>query len=232
MIEFVIGTVPERSESLLVTLSRFDKPQDVTVICDTHATKGSWANISKAFAAQSGRGDDWLVMLDDDTLPCRNFESESARALAVAPPGASVVSLFWGWRSSPVERARTLGASWIRTSYFVYGAAFAVRAPLCGDCLDWNAKHVRPGIQMGDARVSYWAAATGRLCYGLVPSIVQHRGDERSLVQGGRSNESFQAIWYADDVSSVEWNERSVDYGKTAEQFMSSHAAAGNIINL
>jgi len=232
VIKFVIGTVPERAESLLVTLSRFDKPQDVTVICDTHATKGSWSNISTAIKAHPGRGDDWLVMLDDDTLPCCNFEHEAARALKSSPADASVVSLFWGWRSSPVERARALGASWIRTAYFVYGAAFAIRSSLRGDCLDWNAKHVRTDNQIGDARVSYWAAATGRICYGLAPSIVQHRPDQTSIVQGGRSNESFQAIWYADDASGVEWNDRCVDYGKTAEQFMRSHAAAGNIINL
>jgi hypothetical protein len=223
-VEFFVGTVPERSESLVVSLSRFDDLSRATVIVDTHKTGGSWSNISTALGGcQNKRHGDWLVVLDDDVLTCHNFEHEAGRALDHCPDDASVVSLFWGWRSSPVCMARKRGASLIRTNYFVYGAAFAVRGGLVEECLAWNQKHVHVPLQVGDARVSYWAASTGRKCYGLVPSIVQHRPEMSSLAQNGRSNESFQAIWFVDDASEIEWNGQSIDYGKSGADLLRSH---------
>lgn len=223
MIEFFVGTVPVRAKSLAITLSSFDHPDQVKVITDRQLTGGSWSNIATALG-ECSPASDWMVMLDDDTLPCRHFEEEAKRALGAAPDDCAVASLFWGWRSSPVNRARKAGASWVRTEYFVYGAAWAIRSRFARECLDWNRSHVVHGLQVGDARISYWAAATGRRCYGLAPSIVQHHHEQSSIVQGGRSNASFQAIWFVEDASTIEWNSRSVDYGKSGADLLRSHA--------
>lgn len=221
-ITIAVGTVPERATSLAVVLER---APNAVVYCDHERTGNSWRNVRAALARAPTDG--WFIVLDDDTLPCLNFEHEARRALAACP--GDIASLAWFWRPSAVSAARRAGASWIRSAYHVYGPGWAIRARLAGECLAWNLLNVKPKVQIGDQRISYWAAATGRPCFGLVPSIVEHRRDQVSVVRH-QSNEGAQCCWYVEDPQRIEWNSRWVDYGGCAADFLRSHLRAGHFV--
>lgn len=215
-----VGTTPARSESGRATI---DAIRQCTILVDDPPSGGSWNNVRRALELPCEA--EWKIICDDDIVPCRNFLHEADRALSFCP--GDIASLAWFWRSSPVKEAMKAGASWIETAYFVYGCCFAVRAHLCAEAVEWTSKHLKPGHTVGDAAVSAWAADSGYLCYGLVPSIVEHNDTMPSVAQPGIQNADMTVCELDDDPSSREWNRKSVWYGKTAEDYLASIRKAG-----
>lgn len=76
---------------------------------------------------------DWIVILEDDCLPCPNFAYELTQALRVAP--ANIVSLYLG-RAKPVQWqeqiAKVIAAnvSWLVSDYLLHGVGYAIRRGL------------------------------------------------------------------------------------------------------
>jgi hypothetical protein len=139
-----------------------------------------------------------VVVLQDDTLACRNFAQAVEQIVAARP--STLTSLFVGglrnFNTRVFMRALTARRSWVQlypmqTACVIHVCALVWPAPLAREFLDWTTTNaVRlPGHRgvpkSDDAVVSYWAKMTRQEVWATVPSLVEHP-DDQPVVAGHR----------------------------------------------
>lgn len=159
-------------------------------------------------------------MLQDDTIPCRNF-APTLELIAAANPGIPV-SLFL----SKIPR-RTYNLSLLRTGKsryvdqnqqdLVHVVAILWPVQKAREFLAWiekNPKRIRAGgiSTSDDAHVSRWMQLTHQPFRCTIPSIVQHPDDVESIVNkskmsNGRDSGRTAAAWIGDqDPLELDWS--------------------------
>lgn len=132
--------------------------------------------------------DSWIVVLEDDAIPVKDFRLELAHALAVAP--SPVVSLYLGrsrpehWQE-PIARVMASDVSWLTAPALLHGVGYAVQRRLVPSLLDevpgMTFKH-RPKFSRHsrdvdlpiDQSISKWAEIHGHTVSYARPSLVNH----------------------------------------------------------
>jgi GR25 family glycosyltransferase involved in LPS biosynthesis len=156
-------------------------------------TLGCLGNHLAVLRRLADTGADWLVVLEDDAVPCRGFARQLDAALAVAP--APVVGLYLG-RLSPVPwqpalaaatvRAERVDASWLVGRYFAWTVGYAVRLERAAGLL---------AAAASDDRTADHALhqAAGRTAFTW-PSLVDH-ADGPSLIEGHGAAGAGRVAW-------------------------------------
>ena len=217
-IRISIGIVhhPKRSDllqPLVDSLSHFGVPVDVFTDSDS---RGVWWNTARAWRAIP-EGTTHRILLQDDTLPCRDFPDAARAALAHKPN--SHVSFFGNTKKMLDALAR--GKHWV-----AHRASWGV-AP----CLPVHT--ILPFLAWADNPSNWPSDAVGRMpdgsllvhddyllkvflkrngisSYLTVPSLVEHVGRERSLLGHNRSvgTQLLSAIFIGQnmDGSAIDWS--------------------------
>jgi hypothetical protein len=136
----------------------------------------AWAELA-CTASES----EWIVVIEDDALPCNDFREQLDSALDVCP--VDIASFYLGkCRPKPwmpfveqaVARALSEQACWITSDAVIHAVCVAIRGPeLVESMLNRTSKHFRPI----DERISFWCRQFGHeTCYSF-PSLVDHDDD-------------------------------------------------------
>lgn len=157
-----------------------------------------------------------LVVIQDDALPCKDFDRQVAAAVGERP--GDVLSLFVGGLTGRTRKdfweAQKKGDRWspvyFREIHHVVCLVWPVE--LAQAFLDWWESSPRipgpPVQQSDDAIVGYWIKSTyadrriRRQVWATVPCLVEHPDDLPSVVQGNRrlGDKGRRAICWIDAV--------------------------------
>jgi hypothetical protein len=153
---------PERLTSALLLR---DQVQADHVSVD-HFGRGEQWNHQEALEALARQPDqaDWLVLLEDDAIPCSGFRAQLDRALEHAPAG--IVSLYLGtgrWAGTApsqhepvvrglVEDADRDGAQWITTGALWHAVGVAIPREHAVSLL----QHLRGSTRPTDEAITDW----------------------------------------------------------------------------
>lgn len=156
-----------------------------------------------------------LCILQDDALPCRDFETRLVQAVMEKPD--DVISLFVGGLSGRTRKdfwqAQKSGARWAPVFFREVHHVVALCWPitLVHEFLDWFPTAKIPGPKpplSDDAVIGSWIKSTysdrrkRRNVWATVPCLVEHPDDLPSVVQGPRKlgDAGRKAIAFIDDV--------------------------------
>lgn len=147
-----------------------------------HESRGERWNHQHALAALIDTDADWLVLLEDDAVPCSDFRDRLDDVLATAP--GSLVSLYLGtgrWAGHDhrihagvvhrlIARADRDGTGWIRADGMWHAVGIAVRREQAKRLL----RHLRSNGQPTDQAISAWCKYTRTPVHYTHPSLVDH----------------------------------------------------------
>ena len=147
---------------------------------------GLWANRERAEMMFDPQAQFHLV-LQDDAILCDNF-IERAEALLKEPD--AVYSFYLGARKAhkfpKVE-------SEIKTNWLSWGVAVCIPTKIIPHMMGWCS--VQPSDVPDDTRIARYCKAKGISVIYPLPSIVNHRHDEQSLV-GNANSGGRKAYWF------------------------------------
>jgi hypothetical protein len=193
-------------------------PPAVVVVSDDGEPLNPWRGYKLCLSGIPEEGH--VAVLQDDTVPCRNF-APALELIAAANPDVPV-SLFM----SKVPR-RTYNLSLLRTGKsryvdqnlqdLVHVVAILWPVGKAREFIAWieaNPKRIRAGgiSTSDDAHVSRWMQLTHQRFRCTIPSIVQHPDDVDSIVNGlkvsyGRDSGRTAAAWIGDaDPLELDWS--------------------------
>jgi GR25 family glycosyltransferase involved in LPS biosynthesis len=141
-------------------------------------------NHRKTWQWLSTREADWLVVVEDDAVPVKDFTHQLEQALTAAP--SPIVGLYLGdgfppqWQTrirQAVAQADTTGACWI-TGELLFGVGIAIKADLVEDMLTYT-DHTTQGF---DFAIKDWAKTRGHTIAFTYPSLLDHQ-DETSIAK-------------------------------------------------
>ncbi|UVG34722.1 glycosyltransferase [Mycobacterium phage Rita] len=147
---------------------------------------GCEANHRKVWQHLTRHNTGWLVVLEDDAIPCNNFRDQLDAALAVAP--SPVVSLYLG-RERPREyqqriaKAADTTASWLTCRRLLHAVGIAIHADLVPNMLN-NLPNGKPI----DEAISAWARHQGHTIAYTWPSLIDH-ADETPMIDTRNDNQ-------------------------------------------
>lgn len=160
--------------------------------------------------------DEWLMVMEDDAVPCRTFREQARWALAAAPEDVDVVSFYLGqmrptaWQDfvrQAVAQADSERACWITSDTTLHAVCIAIRnKDLAGRMLKLTENVARPP----DERISFWCRQFGHKSAYSHPSLVDHR-DEDSVIPGrGRHPQERGRVAWSFGMTRDYWTARSV----------------------
>lgn len=199
-------------DAALARLLELLPPAGVEIITDHQAveTPNPWRGYLQCFQ-KIPNGISHLVILQDDALPCRDFNKLLHEAIGERPN--NVISLFVGGLPTRTRRdfLAALGRGdrwseiWFREIVHVVGLCWPVE--LANHFMRWVDETKIPGPnppKSDDAVVGYWARKNRDLgpVWATVPCLVQHDDEFPSLVQGPNrfSDRGRRAIAFIDDL--------------------------------
>lgn len=135
-----------------------------------------WDNGREAWLAHAPSSD-WHVVVQDDALLCKEFESTVARALESCPEGPA--SLYTGKPfpepdrvQQSIARAKAAGKRWFTMMGPVWGVCIAVPTRMIPDMLGAAEGN---GVDAYDLKLGTVFGGWGLKCWYSVPSLVDHR---------------------------------------------------------
>lgn len=180
-----------RTEARVATLERLLRAfehETPTVVEDPYRA-GAWHTARRCWNQGLDDGCDWIVVLNDDALPCRDFEDRVRDALAERDEQDPVCFYTAHPDASTVPPLR-----WYTTHDDLVGVGCALSRQSAIDFLAWCKEH--DGEFEGfsdDGRINLWAMSQGRLIYTTVPSLVEHQLPNESTVPWS-SSEGRRAV--------------------------------------
>lgn len=152
---------------------------------------GERVNHQETLRRLAETGADWLVMLEDDAIPCQGFHAVLDGCLDDSP--GDIVSLYLGtgrWAGTvpsihepkviaAVDQADANDSRWILADACWHAVGLAARECIAGQLLE----HLTGDRSPTDEAITHWLQATGRQIAYTHPSLVDHRDDERTVSQ-------------------------------------------------
>jgi GR25 family glycosyltransferase involved in LPS biosynthesis len=158
------------------------------LLCYDDGYLGCNANHIRVWTKMVAHDTDWIVVLEDDAVPCDGFRDRLAAALA--DPPADVVSLYLG-RSYPKAWQRFIrsaikrdpNAHWLMSSHVLHGVGLAIRSHLVRDMLTFVGNMApTEAIWPVDEQITHWCRMRGYRVAYTRPSLVDH-ADGESLIR-------------------------------------------------
>ena len=178
----------------------------------TFGCHGNHKIIWRYLAERHGPHVEWLVVLEDDAIPCDDFNGQLNQALAFTT--APIVSLYLGKLRPPhvqymiapaIDRAQKADASFIVSRHLLHAVGLAIRADQVPDMLT-NLDDTLPI----DEAIERWANQRRyRIAYTF-PSLVDHTDGETLLQhRDGSKREPGRVAWQFG--SRTEWTHEIVE---------------------
>lgn len=195
-------------------------PPAVVVVSDDGEPPNPWRGYQLCLSGIPEEGH--VAVLQDDTVPCRNF-APALELIAAANPNVPV-TLFLS-KLAKVKRTYNLALlrqgrsryATVHTQDLVHVVAILWPVQKAREFMEWieeNPKRIR-GDQLttsDDACVSRWLKLTQQEFRCTIPSIVQHPDDVPSLVNtekmsNGKDTGRTAAMWIGDgDPLELDWS--------------------------
>jgi hypothetical protein len=177
--------------------------------------KGAWATARRCWEKGLANGADWIIVLNDDALPCEDFREVATKALAARSPNDPVC--FFTALPDAVHLLAGID-HWYTTHDDFIGVGCALHRDVIPEFLAWV--DANPGVNdfTDDGRVNLWAMATRRLIYTTVPSLVDHQLPNQSMV-GSRLDASdgprLATVPPMVGMDRVDWTGRVAHFGRS-----------------
>lgn len=183
-------------------------PDDGSLGCEGNH-RWAWAELSRV-ASDS----EWIVVIEDDALPCNDFREQLDACLRSAP--VDVVSLYLGkgrpkqWMDfvrQAVCQADSEDACWITGNAMLHAVGVAIRGPeLVDSFLNRSSQYTRPI----DERITMWCRQFGNDVGYCWPSLLDHDDDLPTTVahRDGQPRERGRVAWSMGTRS--RWTPRAV----------------------
>lgn len=170
----VVGDVRRKTQAYDLAASL-----DADLVLDTQAS-GLTANGQRAWTAAAMTNAEWTVVVEDDAIPCTDFNTHLTTALENAP--CDVVSLYCG-TSYPLQaqdvyrQAITLanqhGDHYLTLPNLWHTVGVAIRTHLVRHMIE----HIADTTLPLDEAITTWMHTTNRPVAYTWPSLVDHRDD-------------------------------------------------------
>lgn len=200
---------PSRSVFVSELLAALDR--DATVVWDRRGDR--WDTGRRAWEAIDRSATHGLV-LQDDTIPCRDLAAGVEAALASLPdPARSPLCLYCGRvrpykeQISALVAAATDSTSWLTMTQLHWGPGIVMPAHLIPDMIAWCDQ--RTEIPNYDRRISRWIQQQGLTVWYPWPSLVEHRGvDENPSLISGRTGDrrAYQFLGAGRSALELSWD--------------------------
>lgn len=134
-----------------------------------------------ASMAQKG---EWVVVLEDDAVPCPGFRTQVAAALKCAP--SPLVGLYLGTGNPSGVIQRNISAAlreaqaWLTADFFISAVAYAVKS----DSVENMLLDIRTRDDELPLRITRWAQANNILAAYTNPSLCNHADTESTIYPG------------------------------------------------
>jgi hypothetical protein len=169
--------VPGDSEREATLAKLRERVPGCVVVRDPDRT-GAWSTARKCWEA-GVEAADWVVVLNDDALPCEGFREVATAALAQRHPNDPVC--FYVGRPDAVDVLADR-LHWYTTHDDLVGVGCALHRSVIPEFLAWVDANPDVDDFSDDGRLNLWAMATGRLIYTTLPALVDHQLPEASMV--------------------------------------------------
>ena len=166
---------------------------DGTLGCEGNH-RWAWSEVCRNAADE-----EFLVVIEDDALPCNDFREQLDAALAKAP--TDIVSLYLG-RSRPIQwqefvrqavsHANSENACWITANAMLHAVGIAMRGPeLVESMLNRTSQMTRPI----DDRITMWCRQFGHEVSYTFPSLLDHDDDLPTTVVDRQVRAPGRVAW-------------------------------------
>lgn len=201
-----VPVIPEREATLAKLLARAPSAQ---VMSDPER-RGAWWNARRCWEAGIASGADWIVVLNDDALPCEGFEEVAAKALA-ARSARDPVCFFTNHPEAASEALANGG--WYTTHDGLVGVGCALSSIAARRFLSF-CDNILDGEFTDDGRINLFAMYFGLRVHTTVPSLVDHQLPDVSLVGNEKHGERTAVVPPSDLVRLVDWTKPPVHAGR------------------
>lgn len=182
---------------------------DAESITYDDGTLGCLGNHLRVWRKYENHPQDWIVVLEDDAVPCPQFRAQLAAALAAAP--APIVSLYLGtgypthWQDS-IRQVTMLAdhadTAWILARHLLHAVGVAIRVEMLPGMLAHIHQASRARVDRSvlplpiDEAITEWAQDRDHSIAYTWPSLVDH-ADEGTLAahQDGATRTEPRRAW-------------------------------------
>jgi hypothetical protein len=185
-----------------------------TVIMSDPERRGVWWNARRCWEEGLKTSAEWIIVMNDDVLPCDDFLETAKRALATRSP-RDPVCFYTNHKGATCEALADGG--WYTTVDGLVGVACALHRTTVAEFLEWHDKYKNERDYPDDARINLFAMATGRLIHTTVPSLVEHKLPGESLVGNELDERRTAIVPPSATLATVDWTKEPVHFGKMYE---------------
>lgn len=180
--------VPGTREAELAKL--LERVPEAVVVQDPERA-GAWATARRCWERGIASGADWIVVLNDDAMPCDDFVVRVRAALADCDADNGSMEPVCLYTAHP--KAIDVKGAWYTTHDDLVGVGCALSASAAAEFLAWVDANPKLGDFSDDGRLNLWAMATGRLIWTTCPSMVDHQLPDESTV-GTKETHARRAV--------------------------------------
>ena len=158
----------------------------------------------------------WMLVLQDDVLPCRDLIATAERLIELLPD--KPITLFSN--KDIILHAKAQGKHWCLLSKWLMGQCYLVPTPIIEDFLAWADRHIKPEIYFDDSRWGMYCHYKQIPVYATVPSLAQHLFWDSTTLRGGyRTGHTFDPKQrMAKDFIGFEQSGMNIDWEKDLEK--------------
>jgi hypothetical protein len=162
------------ADELMARLNASERFESVVVIPATRKTGEAWTLAERCWMQGIERDTTYHLVLQEDVMPCTNFEDEVIKALSahVARHGPAPVGFYCTYPEA--QTAQKAGDAWLETYDGAWGQAIALSNLDISEFLYWTRLNIPAEYKHDDERIGLWSLLTGRRIFQTVPSLVDH----------------------------------------------------------
>lgn len=163
------------------TTWQIDASTQVHVECD-HLRSGAWVPSRRAMQAGLESDADYILIANDDMLPCEDFFVHVRRVLEAAEERRIQHHpiAFYANHDDAVKVAED-GGGLYTTHDGLVGVCYALSKDAARHFLAWHDRAMVQPMLSSDTPICYWAMAHRKLIYHTSPSLVDHQCPDASL---------------------------------------------------
>jgi len=157
---------------------------------------GVWGNRRRATLMYDPTAD-WHLVLQDDAIICDDFIEKAKRTLEfVGNSGMIVVNFYYGRRSNRIKEAeKGLKEGFVMANKVTWGLAICLPTRIIPEMIEYCDRLKAP---QDDHRIGLFLRHKAMQVYFPIPSLIDHRAEEESLV-GNAFSPGRKAKYFIDN---------------------------------
>ena len=179
---------PSRVAHLQYLLTGLEGQQNDFDFKIIESTEGTWDGCKKCLKSGLRSGCEYVLVLQDDILPCRDF-LYTVQKIADRRPYYPITFFT---NSPSQEFAETNNYRWVRLRVWFMAQAYLFPTNMIEDFFDWTEAHAKPEL-VDDERLALYVHKKNIPVLATVPSLVEHLG-WRTTTIGGRNSKAYTMI--------------------------------------